>query len=274
MVFLPKFDERLFLSTIPQFNVTSTILVPPLMVFLSKHPMVDEFDLSSLKEIICGAAPMGKKIEMEVQRRLQGVESVRQGYGLTEAMNLLYPRIKHKPGSVGVISAGTSVKVVDPETRAVLGPNEKGELCFSGNQIMLGYLNHPEATRETFDEEGFIKTGDIGYYDEDGEFFIVDRLKELIKYNGYQVPPAEIEALLLTHPKIKDAAVVGMPDVQCGELPVAFVVKQDNADLTEKDSSPSKKLRGGVRFVCEIPKNPSGKILRRLLRASLDTLVA
>lgn len=169
-------------------------------------------------------------------------------------------------------------KVIDPATGKALGPNQHGELCFKGSQIMKGYIGNDAATKETIDENGWLHTGDIGYYDEDYEFFIVDRLKELIKYKAYQVPPAELEAILLTNPKIKDAAVIGLPDENAGELPLAFVVKQEGVDINEAEikkyvadrTSPAKRLHGGVRFIAEIPKNLSGKILRRELRALLQ----
>lgn len=181
---------------------------------------------------------------------------------------------KMKPGSVGVLQPGTLAKVLDLDTDRSLGPLATGELCFKGSQIMKGYIGNDQETKNTIDYEGWLHTGDVGYYDKDGEFFVVDRIKELIKYKGYQVPPAELEALLLANPKIKDAAVIGIPDEEAGELPMAFVVKQPNADLSEGQvaeyinglTSPAKRLHGGVRFVTEIAKNPSGKILRRVLK--------
>lgn len=208
-----------------------------------------------------------------------GVPMIRQGYGLSEStLSLLVQNDQAcKPGSVGALKVGLWAKVVDPDTGKVLGANERGELCFKGDCIMKGYIGDSKAT-QTAIKDGWLHTGDIGYFDEDFEFFIVDRIKELIKYKGFQVPPAEIEALLLTHPKIKDAAVIGKPDEEAGELPMAFVVKQPHgSDLTENDviqfvaerASPAKKLRGGVMFLDEIPKNPSGKILRRVLRDML-----
>lgn len=183
-----------------------------------------------------------------------------------------------KPGSVGGLKLGIYAKVIDTETGKPLGPNKRGELCFKGDCIMKGYIGDTKSTQGVI-RDGWLHTGDIGYFDDDFEFFIVDRIKELIKYKGFQVPPAEIEALLLTHPKIKDAAVIGKPDEECGELPLAFVVKQLNAVLSEDDvikfvaehASPAKRLRGGVIFVEDIPKNPSGKILRRILREMLKT---
>lgn len=178
-----------------------------------------------------------------------------------------------KPGSVGQPLKGIYAKVID-ESGKTLGPNQQGELCFKGDKIMKGYINDPKATAETIDKDGWLHSGDIGYYDEDEQFYIVDRLKELIKYKAYQVPPAEIEGLLLTNPKVKDVGVIGIPDENSGELPFAFVVKQPGAKLTEqevidfvaKNTSKAKWIRGGVKFIDEIPKNPSGKLLRREMR--------
>lgn len=177
-----------------------------------------------------------------------------------------------KPGSVGQLVEGCSAKIID-ETGKSLGPNQRGELCIKSNQKMIGYINNPKATSETIDKEGWLHTGDVSYYDEDKQFFIVDRIKELIKWKGFQVPPAEIEGLLLSHPKINDAAVIGIPDERVGEKALAFVVKGDESLTAEeviqfvaKTSSLAKQLHGGVRFIDEIPKNLSGKILRRELR--------
>lgn len=182
-----------------------------------------------------------------------------------------------KPGSVGVLCPGVYCKVIDPDTGKILGKFQAGELCFKGQVIMKGYTGDKKSTEQTIDKEGWLHTGDVGYYDEDHYFFIVDRLKELIKYKAFQVAPAELEAILLSNEKVKDAAVIGLPDEVSGELPLAFVVKQDGVELTEKEVqefvaakvSHSKKLRGGVRFIDEIPKNLSGKILRRELKAML-----
>lgn len=175
-----------------------------------------------------------------------------------------------KHGSVGILSFGTSCKVVHTETGALLGPNESGELCFQGPLVMKGYINNEEETNKII-KDGWLHSGDIGYYDDNKEFFIVDRLKELIKYKGYQVPPAELEAILLTHPKINDVAVVGIPDDDAGEVAMAFVVKKPNVEIEEEEitsfvasqTSPAKRLHGGVRFIAEIPKSSSGKILRK-----------
>ncbi|XP_058058848.1 uncharacterized protein LOC131209735 [Anopheles bellator] len=278
LVSLPKFEEGLFLSCIENYRCSFVFVVPPLMVFLAKHPLVVSYDLSSINTMICGAAPLSKETAELVKKRI-GVKHVLQGYGMSETTlaTLLQATDSNKPGSVGRLQIGTKAKVIDTETGKPLGPNRPGELLFKGTQIMKGYIGNEKATNETIDKEGWLRTGDIGYYDEDNEFYIIDRLKELIKYKGYQVPPAEVEAILLTNAKIKDAGVVGVPDEIAGELPLAFVVKQPGVSLTEEEvrqyvaerSSPAKRLHGGVRFVDEIPKNVSGKILRRELRAML-----
>lgn len=274
-VFLPKFEEHLFLNTIQTYKTNTAFLVPPLLVFLAKSPLVDKYDLSSLFVIGCGAAPLGKDISDAVKERLN-IIALRQGYGMSEMTLSVLAQTEEfdKVGSVGTLRAGTWGKVIDPETGKALGPNQRGEMCFKGSSIMRGYIGNNEATRQTIDADGWLHTGDIGYYDDDHEWFIVDRLKELIKYKGFQVPPAEIEAQLLTHPDINDAAVIGIPDENAGELPLAFVVRKPNSKLTEKDvidfvaktASPAKRLHGGVRFIDAIPKNPTGKILRRILR--------
>lgn len=274
-VVVPKFEEVLFLKAIQDHKVTRLTLVPPLLVFLAKHPIVSHYDLSSLKDIKCGAAPVSREIQEQVTKRL-GIKSIRQGYGMTETTlaSTMTPTGKNKYGSSGVVVPSTEAKVIDVETGVTLGPHLKGELCFRGPIIMKGYCGDSAATGETIDSQGWLHTGDIGYFDNDGYFFIVDRVKELIKYKGFQVPPAELEAVLLSHPKIKDAAVTSIPDVTAGELPMAFVVKQQGVSLTEEEVlsfvaglvSPQKRLRGGVRFVDAIPKTASGKILRRLLK--------
>ncbi|XP_014093250.1 luciferin 4-monooxygenase [Bactrocera oleae] len=277
LVYLPKFEEHLFLGAIEKYRVLMAFMVPPLMVFLAKHPLVDKYDLSSLMVLLCGAAPLSKETQDLITERI-GVPIIRQGYGLSEStLSLLVQNDGAcKPGSVGSVKLGIYAKVIDTETGKTLGPNQRGELCFKGDCIMKGYVGDTKSTQSMI-QDGWLHTGDIGYFDDDFEFFIVDRIKELIKYKGFQVPPAEIEALLLTHRKIKDAAVIGKPDEESGELPLAFVVKQPNAVLSEDDvikfvaenASPAKRLRGGVIFVDDIPKNPSGKILRRELREML-----
>lgn len=223
-------------------------LVPPLMVFLAKSPLVSEYDLSSVKVIWSGAAPLSKEVEDAVKTRIK-VPIVRQGYGMTEGSLSFTGQTdsNHKSGSVGVLRTGILGRVVDVESGENLKPFEKGELLFKGSCIMKGYINDIEATKNTVDEDGWLHSGDIGYYDDDGELYVVDRLKELIKYKGFQVPPAEIEALLLQHPDVRDAGVIGILDDCAGELPLAFIVKQHKSDVTEKDII---KFIAGISGVC------------------------
>lgn len=279
LIILPRFEEELFLKCVQKYKITTLYVVPPLMVFLGKHPIVDKYDLSHVKTIVCGAAPLSKDVQEAVSARL-GVKDIRQGYGMTETSILstsFVDGVPVKMGSSGRVVKGLAAKVVDVETGKSLPRNKEGEICFKGNMVMKGYRNNPDATNSTIDKDGWLHTGDIGYFDKDGDLFVVDRLKELIKYKGFQVAPAELEAILYTHQAVRDACVVGKQDDTSGEVPVAFVVLQPNFKVSEKDImeyvngrvSSQKKLRGGVRFVSEIPRNPSGKLLRRVLRSKL-----
>ena len=271
IVTMPKFDLEQFLSLVQEHKITRAYLVPPILLALAKHPIIDKYDLSSLDIILSGAAPLGEDLQNAVKERL-GCQ-VLQGYGLTETSpvtNLIPDGWEAKPGSVGTLVPNSEAKIVDVESGEEVGTGERGELWFRGPHIMKGYLNNDEATSITIDDDGFLHTGDIGFVDEEGYFYVVDRLKELIKYKGFQVPPAELEALLLSHPKIADAAVIGVPDDEAGELPKAFVVP--NGDLTDQEVmefvadkvAPHKKIRV-VEMTDEIPKSASGKILRRVL---------
>ncbi|XP_049532220.1 uncharacterized protein LOC125949315 [Anopheles darlingi] len=277
IVSLPKFEPTLFLSTIQKYRVTSASLAPPLMVFLAKHPLVDQYDLSSLLLLGCGAAPLSKEVELAVLKRLPSVLMILVGYGLSESSLGVMTRVSDVHGSVGKVNKLSWVKVVDVKTGRTLGPNQIGEICVKGPLVMKGYLKNDTETRAIIDRDGWLHSGDTGYFDEEENFYIVDRIKDLIKYKGFQVAPAEVEAVLLTNPKIKDCAVVGLPDASAGQLPMAFVVPQPGTSLTESDVqqyvaerlSKQKQLHGGVRFVHEIPKTASGKILRRELTTNL-----
>jgi acyl-CoA synthetase (AMP-forming)/AMP-acid ligase II len=276
IVNITKFDFVEFLKIIETHRVTRAYVVPPVILGLAKQPVVEKFDLSSLKEVLSGAAPLSASLTDAAQQRLKC--PVLQGYGMTELSPVVtITRVMSKSGSSGTLLPNVQLKVVSTEDRTrVLGPNEEGELTFKGPNVMLGYLGNPQATEETI-IDGWLRTGDIGYVDKDGFLYVVDRLKELIKYKGYQVPPAELEGLLLKHEGISDAAVIGVPDEESGELPKAYVVKKSGHEsLTEdevleyvaKNVSAVKKIRI-VEFVNEIPKSASGKILRRVLKASL-----
>uniref|UniRef100_A0A2H8TDR8 Luciferin 4-monooxygenase n=1 Tax=Melanaphis sacchari TaxID=742174 RepID=A0A2H8TDR8_9HEMI len=280
IIVLKYFDEELFLKSIEVHKISILHAVPPLMIFLAKHPLVEKYNLSCVNVIYSGAAPLSLNIENEVINKIGKGKPLKvfQGYGMTElTMVSTLPdqnEFEHTNGSVGKLISGMSGKVIDLDNGKSLGVNESGELCFKGPMVMNGYYKNPKETASIIDAEGWLHTGDIGYYDKNHNFFIIDRIKELIKYKGYQVAPAELEALLLTHPEIKDVAVIGLPNLEAGELPMAFVVKSLNSTINEKDIvqfvhknvSAQKRLRGGVRFVNSIPKNPSGKILRRVLK--------
>ncbi len=269
VVTMPRFDLGQFLGLHQEHRVTQCYAVPPIVLALAKHPAVDQFDLSSLRFVMSGAAPLSAELSEAASARLGC--TVMQGYGLTETSPVTHvsPLERNKPGTVGVLLPNTEARIVDLDTERDAEPGGRGELCVRGPQVMKGYLNNQMATDAMIDRDGWLHTGDIAIVDDEGYFTIVDRVKELIKYKGYQVPPAELEALLLEHPKISDAAVLGRPDEEAGEVPIAFVV----ADDLEPDAvlsfvaervAPYKKLRG-VEFVDQIPKSASGKILRREL---------
>ncbi|KAL1459655.1 hypothetical protein WDU94_011614, partial [Cyamophila willieti] len=281
LVVLPHFEPDLFLSSIEKYKISVLPAVPPLLIFLAKSPLVDKYDLSSLMRVTCGAAPVGKSTLEQVGDRLGiAMDSVKQAYGMTELTVLAttFDLDSEVPAhSVGQVLPNMKLKVLDVETGCILGVNKPGELCFRGPLVMKGYIHNTRETANTIDKEGWLHTGDIGYYDEHNNLYIVDRLKELIKVKGFQVAPAELETLLLNHTDIADAAVIGKPDELCGEVPLAFVVKKPQSNVTSNDIqayieklvSPQKRLRGGVVFVDAIPKNASGKILRRVLREGI-----
>ena len=274
IVTLPRFELGQFLKCIDDYGVTLAHVVPPIVLALSKSPLVDNYGLSTLRTIFCGAAPLDENLTRACMARLKC--QIRQGYGMTETSPVTHSSpsdpAQVRFGSVGVCAPNTEGKIIDLETGIPLGPNQEGEVCVRGPQVMKGYLNRDEATSQTIDAEGWLHTGDIGYANEDSHFFIVDRAKELIKYKGFQVPPAELEAILLTHEAIADAAVIPALDDEAGEVPKAFVVLRGEATAEEiiafvtERVAPHKKLRS-VEFIDKIPKSASGKILRRMLVA-------
>jgi acyl-CoA synthetase (AMP-forming)/AMP-acid ligase II len=273
IITMPRFDLEQFLSLNAEHGCTRAFVAPPIVVALAKHPLVDQFDLSALAQVFSGAAPLSAELAAEAGARL-GCEVV-QGYGMTELSPVSHLTVPGgaKPGSVGITAPNTECMVVDPVSGEAQGVDGEGELWVRGPQVMKGYLNNPEATAATIDGDGWLRTGDIARIDADGHVFIVDRLKELIKYKGFQVPPAELEALLLTHPDIADAAVVGLPDEEAGEIPVGYVVRKPGSALTADEVKAfvaaevaTYKQLQEVRLVEEIPKSASGKILRRVLR--------
>jgi acyl-CoA synthetase (AMP-forming)/AMP-acid ligase II len=274
VVTLARFDLEAFLQAIQDHRVTSTVVAPPIALALAGHPAVDGYDLSSLRWMGSGAAPLDARIEEACARRLGCLFG--QGYGMSEAtctlsvINVNEPE-RTVPGTVGALVPGTEARVIDPQTGADLDPGAEGELLVRGPQVMRGYRGRPEATAAMIDAEGWLHTGDLGAVDAGGGVRVTDRLKELIKVKGFQVAPAELEGLLCSHPSVADAAVVGVPDHASGEVPKAFVVARGEVAPDEvmawvaERVAPYKRVRV-VEVVDAIPKLPSGKILRRELR--------
>ena len=275
LVTLPRFDLPLFLQICQDHKSRRMWIVPPVALALAQHPIIDDYDLSSIEQVFSGAAPMGAELSDAVGERLQ-CDSV-QGYGMTELSPVSHatPGSAPRAGSSGIALPNTECRIVDIETGADLPAGKEGELWIRGPQVMQGYLNNPQATAETITEDGWLRTGDIAYIDADGYMFIVDRVKELIKYKGFQVAPAELEATLVAHPNISDAAVIGLPDPEAGELPVAYIVASgeppsvDDVKAHLEEALAHYKQVHHVYFVDEIPKSASGKILRRFLRDQL-----
>ena len=276
VVTMARFDFEQLLALVERHRVTVLVVPPPVMAALARHPLVGQRDLSSLELVVSGGAPLGAELQAAVAARLPGV-AVGQGWGMTETtVGAAGPDRERGtvPGSVGRVMPNTELRVVDPRRGADLGAGDDGELWVRGPQNTRGYLNRPDETRTLIDDDGWLHTGDLGHVDRDGNVWIVDRLKELIKVNGLQVAPAELEALLVTHPQVADAAVVPAPDPDSGEVPVAVVVARCDLDALDliawvaERVAPHKRIRA-VRTVDAIPRNPSGKILRRTLRTEL-----
>jgi acyl-CoA synthetase (AMP-forming)/AMP-acid ligase II len=272
LVTLPRFDLELFLRISQDKKSKRMWIVPPVALALAKHPMVDQFDLSSLEQVFTGAAPLGAALSNAVGTRLNCISL--QGYGMTELspVSHLSPIDAAIPGSSGLAAPNVSCRIVDIETGQDLDTGADGELWIKGPNVMQGYLNNAKATADTIVEDGWLRTGDIAMIDADGQMFIVDRLKELIKYKGFQVAPAELEATIVSMDGITDAAVIGLPDPEAGEIPMAFVVRTETGPDTAaikahlaKTLSSYKQVHR-IDFVTEIPKSASGKILRRFLR--------
>ncbi|MGW0970670.1 4-coumarate--CoA ligase family protein [Streptomyces sp. NPDC002516] len=278
VVVLPRFDLDTFLAAIQKHRITGLYVAPPIVLALAKHPAVAQYDLSSLKYILCSAAPLDAALAAACSARL-GLPPVGQAYGMTELSpgTHVVPLDAENPppGTVGKLVAGTEMRIVsldDPDKD--VGVGEPGEIVVRGPQVMKGYLGRPDATAAMIDPDGWLHTGDVGHVDTDGWLFVVDRVKELIKYKGFQVAPAELEALLLTHPGIADAAVIGAYNEDNNEVPHAFVVRQPSAAGLSANEvmlyvaervAPYKRVRL-VTFIDAVPRAVSGKILRRELR--------
>ncbi len=274
LVTMPRFELAQFLGLVQRYRATRLLLVPPIILALAKHPLVADFDLSSVRSILSGAAPLGAELSRAAANRL-GVPVV-QGYGMTEMSPVSHACRFDAPrdGSIGILIANAEARVVDPVSGEDLGVDADGELWIRGPMVMQGYHANAAASASTLDGDGWLHTGDIGHVDADGYWYLVDRLKELIKVSAFQVAPARLEALLLAHPAVADAAVIGVADEVCGEIPKAFVVLRPGEQVTAErlqqhvaDQVATYERIRLVEFVDVIPKSPSGKILRRLLRA-------
>jgi acyl-CoA synthetase (AMP-forming)/AMP-acid ligase II len=270
VITMPRFDLGQFLTLCSRHATPTMFIAPPVAVALAKHPLVDQFDLSPVKRLVSGAAPLSGELAEAVTRRT-GVQA-RQGYGMTEMSPVSHsvPFGISVPGAIGVAVASTEFRIVDPVTGQDAAEGAEGELWVRGPQVMEGYHDRPEATAATLTEDGWLKTGDLAQVDAQGQVFIRDRLKELIKVKGFQVAPAEVEAALLTSPMVKDAAVRGVPDDEAGEVPVAFVVPAEGADEATirahlAGQLAHYKLPKRISFIEAVPKSASGKILRRML---------
>lgn len=275
LVLMRRFDLEAWLELNQRYRATMLGVPPPVVLAVTKSPLWDRFRLDSVQRAGCGAAPLGADLQHAFEQRT-GLP-LKQVWGMTEATGVLsadsHDRAIRKVGSCGRLLPGCEARVVDVDSRTELGPDETGEIWVRGPNIMKGYWNQPAANAEMLMDDGWMRTGDLGYFDSGGHVFLVDRLKELIKYNALQVAPAELEDIIQSHPAVLDAAVVGAPDEAAGEVPMAFVVKREGAPLDAGELmqyvaarvAPHKKVRV-VEFVDQIPKSPSGKILRRLLK--------
>jgi acyl-CoA synthetase (AMP-forming)/AMP-acid ligase II len=272
VVVLPKFDLEQFLTTLDQHRITRAFVAPPVVLALAKHPAVDGVDLSALKYVMSAAAPLDGELAEACAKRL-GLHAILQAYGMTELSpgthSVPQDDPEPPPGAVGKLFPSTEMRLVGADGN----DTAEGEIWIRGPQVMKGYLGRPAETEATIDRDGWLHTGDIGRMDARGYLYVIDRVKELIKYHGYQVPPAELEAVLLTDERIADAAVIGVQS-EGNEVPKAFVVPMPGVELTEDDVieyvavrvAPYKKIRQ-VEFIEAVPKAASGKILRRELRA-------
>jgi acyl-CoA synthetase (AMP-forming)/AMP-acid ligase II len=274
IVSMPRFELGRFLDLIEHHRVTRVSIVPAIAVALIEDPSVPGRELGSLRHVMSGAAPLGTELAEACERRLRC--PVTEAFGMTEmsAITHVVPPFGgiHKPGSIGPPVPGVECRLVDPKTGIDAAPGEPGELWMRSTKVMQGYLNNPEATAAAIDRDGWLRTGDIATVDEDGWFSVVGRIKEIIKYKGFQVFPAELEMLLLSHPDVADGAVIGVDDIEAGEIPKAFVVPASGAIDTDAVLSyvadrvaPYKRIRE-IELIDEIPKSQSGRILRRVLQ--------
>jgi 4-coumarate--CoA ligase len=279
---LPSFTMESMLETVAQYQIEEMLIVPPILIRMVREPgVLANYDLRCVKRFSSGAAPLSAEILARLQKTFPGT-GFKQGYGMTESCSCITSHPPEKYGyqyavHVGTAVANTELKIVDPNTGKECGLKEPGEIWARGPQVVMGYLNNEKATEETFDQDGFLHTGDIGYLNDEGLLTISDRLKEMIKVKGIGVAPAELEDILLGHESVKDVAVLGIPDDYAGERPKAYVVLNQTAmynprlageELIQyvREKKARHKWIREVEIIDEVPKSPSGKILRRVLR--------
>ncbi|XP_003704786.1 luciferin 4-monooxygenase [Megachile rotundata] len=279
-VISPEFDEETVCRHFEKYKVSWTMLSTSMANRLARFSRLHEYDLSSLKILCTGGSAMGKEAEILLRKAFPTTKVI-QGYGMTELGNLISAQdVDSTPGSCGLATINTEIKIIDPETGKTLGPNQSGEVCIKNLSMTSGYYKNPEATKNAIDEDGWLHSGDLGCFNEKGELFIIDRLKELIKFQGYHVIPTEIESLLQSHPAVLEVAVVSIPHPIDCEHPVAFVSKIPNKEVTEEELKKLVannlmdycKLRGGVKFMPSLPHTASGKVARKELKAIAKTM--
>ncbi|RFU34225.1 hypothetical protein B7463_g2188, partial [Scytalidium lignicola] len=280
VVVMQSFNLKRFCQAIQEHRITKSFIVPPVALLLTKAPIVKNYDFSSMRLFSSAAAPLAKELASTINEMF-GVP-LTQAYGITEASPAVMMQdvslAFSTRGSVGNLLPNMSAKVVSLDGETELKPGEIGELWIKGPNVFSGYYKNPSATQAALVPGGYYRTGDIGYFDEGNNFYITDRIKELIKYKGSQVAPAELEDLLLSHPKVADCAVIGVYDEsQATEIPRGYIVltsgvtesyelKGEILEWVKERVAPYKRLRGGIVWIKAIPKSPTGKILRRILR--------
>lgn len=280
-----KFDENTFMSIIQDYKVTFCFIAPVQTYALTSNPANLNYDTSALETIIVGGGFFGRNQHMKLEKFFPHSQ-ILPSYGMTETLGLITTFhatddirfINKRYESCGRPVPGISYKIADLDTEGCLGPNQLGEIRLKSKMFTTGYYKNAEATASAWDAEGFLKTGDVGYYDDEQCFFVVDRIKDMFKYRSWHIQPAELEAILLTHPAVKEAAVIGVPHEVDGDHPVGFIVLQPGQPASAREIldffndkvSDHKKLRGGLQFVVSIPKTPSGKIRKATLRGQLS----
>jgi len=274
-VTLPRFDSNLYIQSIKTHKPTFLHVVPPIFSFIATSAEINSLDLLSLRQVNCGAAPCGTELINKFYSKASKSVLFKEGWGMSEVaggacvMNRAYQNTKH--GSVNLVNPNFRMRICNPETNELMDAGQAGEIQVKGEGVMIGYFNNPIANKETFTEDGWLKTGDIGYFDDEGLLYVSDRMKELIKVNGLQVAPAELEDVLRGVEGVDDVAVIGVEDERAGQLPKAFIVSKDGVKeetinhYMRTQLAKHKQLAGGIVFIDEIPKSASGKILRRQL---------